>query len=52
MKGDINQCKEEVNITFRTPINLDNRVFKHQLFLLLFCDKVLAGIGMNEMKNQ
>ena len=29
-KGDIDQCKVETSVTFRTPINLDIGLFKHQ----------------------
>ena len=29
-KGDIDRCKAEASLTFRTPINLDIDLFKHQ----------------------
>ena len=36
VKGDIDQHKVEVNITFHTPINLDTGLFKLQLLIYYF----------------
>ena len=39
-KGDIDRCKAEASITFRTPINLDIGLFKHQWLFYYFSLKL------------
>ena len=46
VKVDISQCEVEVNITFHTPINLDIRLFKHQLLFYYF---LLISLSFNNL---
>ena len=53
VKGDVDRREAEVNIGFNTPINFDIGLFKQQLlFYLLFCDKNLLDIGIEDKKSQ